>query len=163
MQFKYICKLWCCEKKNVKKIGQFSETNILRTTEVISFSFDMWSSVYVKQKMHKFGRNQLSSFGDISGRLNLATLRYHTCALHIFFVFLVAFISTITALSLAIHFFNMAIFSCWLQLFYTQGVFGWDNKITISMLKEILVITNVNVLNDIISKWSHTSKGFTVL
>ena len=29
------------EKKNVKKIGQFSGTNILRTSKAISFNFDM--------------------------------------------------------------------------------------------------------------------------
>ena len=31
----------CEGKKNVKKIGQFSRTNISRTTKVISFNFDM--------------------------------------------------------------------------------------------------------------------------
>ena len=51
----------------MKKIGQFSGTNILRNAEVISFSFDIWSSIHVKQKMHKFGINQLSSFGDMEG------------------------------------------------------------------------------------------------
>ena len=29
------------EKKNMKKIGQFSGTNISRTTKAISFNFDM--------------------------------------------------------------------------------------------------------------------------
>ena len=38
---KCICNLKLCEKENVKKIGQFSGTNILKTTEVISFNFDM--------------------------------------------------------------------------------------------------------------------------
>ena len=49
-------------KKDVKKIEQFSGTNILITTEVISFNFDMCSCVYVGQKIYKFGRNQHSSF-----------------------------------------------------------------------------------------------------
>ena len=48
----------------MKKIGQFSETNISRTTKAISFNFDMSSCVYVRQKICKFGRNRYSSFGD---------------------------------------------------------------------------------------------------
>ena len=48
----------------MKKIRQFLGTNISRTAEVISFKFDMCSSVYVRQKIYNFGRNQLSSFGD---------------------------------------------------------------------------------------------------
>ena len=46
---------------------QFSETNISRNAEVISFNFDMQSSIYVRQKTDQFGRNQLSSFGDTEG------------------------------------------------------------------------------------------------
>ena len=39
-----------CKEKNVKKIGQFIGKNISRTAKAISFNFDMWSSVYVRQK-----------------------------------------------------------------------------------------------------------------
>ena len=57
----------CAKKKNVKKIGQFSGTNILRTTKAIFFNFDMSSCVYVRQKICKFGRDWYSSFGDTEG------------------------------------------------------------------------------------------------
>ena len=53
----------CAQMKNVKKLEQFSGRN----SEVISFNFDMWSTVYVRQKIYKFGRNWLSSFGDTEG------------------------------------------------------------------------------------------------
>ena len=55
------------KKKNVKKIGKFLGTNISRTADAISFNFDVWNSVYVRQNLYKFGRNQLSSFGDTEG------------------------------------------------------------------------------------------------
>ena len=52
----------------MNKIGQFSGTNISRTTDVIFLNFVMGSSIYVcKAKIHKFGRNQLSNFGDTEG------------------------------------------------------------------------------------------------
>ena len=51
----------------MKKIRKFLGTNISRNTEVIFFNFDMRSSVYVRQKIYKFGRNWLSSFGDTEG------------------------------------------------------------------------------------------------
>ena len=57
----------CKGEENAKKIGQFLGTNILRTAKAISFNFDMRSSVYVRQKIYKFGRNQHSSFGDTEG------------------------------------------------------------------------------------------------
>ena len=34
-----------CKEENVKKIKQFSGTNISRSYEAISFNFDMWNSV----------------------------------------------------------------------------------------------------------------------
>ena len=40
---------------------------ILRNAEMISFNFDMQSSVYARPKIYKFGRNWLSSFGDMEG------------------------------------------------------------------------------------------------
>ena len=65
----FLCNLKFCvkEKKNVKKIEQFLGTNISRTAEAISFNFDIRSSVYVRQKIYKFGRNRLRSFGDTEG------------------------------------------------------------------------------------------------
>ena len=48
----------------MKKVGQGSGIN---STEAISFNFDMSSSVYVRPKIYKFGRNQLSSFGNTEG------------------------------------------------------------------------------------------------
>ena len=51
----------------MKKIGQFLGANISRTAKAISFKFDMQNSVYVRQKIHKFGRDRLSSFGDTEG------------------------------------------------------------------------------------------------
>ena len=48
----------------MKKIRQFLGTNFSRTAEAISFKFDMLSSAYVRQKIYKFGRDRLSSFGD---------------------------------------------------------------------------------------------------
>ena len=58
-----------CEREEEKceKIGQFSGTNISRTTKAISFNFDMWSYIYVRQKICKFGKNRYSSFGDTEG------------------------------------------------------------------------------------------------
>ena len=51
----------------MKKIGQFSGTNISRITKAISFNFDMLNCVYERQKICKFGRNRYSSFGDTEG------------------------------------------------------------------------------------------------
>ena len=63
----YICKeeSYTC----MKKMGQHLGVNISRNAEAISLNFDMSSSVYKRQKIYKFGRNQLSSFGGMEGRI----------------------------------------------------------------------------------------------
>ena len=53
------------EEENGEENWVILGTNILRSADASSFSFDMWSSVYVRQKKYKFGRNGLSSFGDM--------------------------------------------------------------------------------------------------
>ena len=40
-QLKYICNFCVKKRKNVKKIKQFTGTNISRNAEAISFNFDM--------------------------------------------------------------------------------------------------------------------------
>ena len=88
MQLKCICNL-CEGEENVKKIGQFLGTNISRTAEAISFNFDIYSSVYVRQKIYKFGRNllvvlkiQKAEFGKFTVPVN------NTLVCHTSFVFL---------------------------------------------------------------------------
>ena len=57
----------CEEEETREENRQYLRSNISRTAEAISFNFDMLSSVYVRQKIYKFGRNQHSSFGDTEG------------------------------------------------------------------------------------------------
>ena len=57
----------CAKKKKVKKMGQFLEVYILRTTDAISFKFVTYSHVYVEHKICKFGRNPPSSLTDTRG------------------------------------------------------------------------------------------------
>ena len=78
-----------CTKKYVKKVGQFSGTNILRNTEAIYFNFGMLSCAYVMQKIYKFGRNQCSSFRDTDGwiwQLYCTSNCTHLCAAHLVFL-----------------------------------------------------------------------------
>ena len=53
-------------KKNVKKIGQFSGTIILRKVEMISFNFDMWSSVAICKAENHINFVEIS-FGGTEG------------------------------------------------------------------------------------------------
>ena len=69
-----------CAKKNVKKIGQFLGINISRNARLISFNFDMLSSVYVRQKIYEFGRHQLvCSIGDMEGDFMVPVNNKHVC------------------------------------------------------------------------------------
>ena len=56
-----------CEEEKCEENQAILGTNISRSAEAISFNFDMWSSVYVRQTIYKFGRNRLGSFGDMEG------------------------------------------------------------------------------------------------
>ena len=62
----------------MKKIGKFLATNISRNTEVILFNFDMWSSIYARQKICK---HWCSGFGDMEGWIwQLDSIgKPHTC------------------------------------------------------------------------------------
>ena len=44
------------------KLSTCSGTNISRNTEMIPFNFHMLSSVYVRQEIYKFSRNQVRSY-----------------------------------------------------------------------------------------------------
>ena len=52
------------KKRNVKKIGQFSGTNILQTTKLIFLQ--IWY-VYGRHKMPEFGIDRCSSYRDVRG------------------------------------------------------------------------------------------------
>ena len=49
----------------MKKIGQFLETHISKTTWPIFLKFSMPSRVYGGHKIHKFDRNWSSSYRDL--------------------------------------------------------------------------------------------------
>ena len=53
------------KKKNVKKIGQFSEAYISQTTKPIFLKFGMQSRVYAGHKIYQFDRNQCSGYRDM--------------------------------------------------------------------------------------------------
>ena len=57
---------WCEleEEENMKKIGQFLEIHISRTTWPIFLKFGMPSRVYGGHKIPKFDRNRSSSYRD---------------------------------------------------------------------------------------------------
>ena len=50
------------KKKNMKKIGGFSKTNISEMASAISIKFGMQGEVYAEHKICKFDINWLSSF-----------------------------------------------------------------------------------------------------
>ena len=56
-----------CKEENMKKIGQFSGTNISWTAVLIFLKLCKLGCVYGGHKICKFGRNQLSSYRDIMG------------------------------------------------------------------------------------------------
>ena len=56
--------IWNFVRRKCEENWENFRTNISRSAEAISLNFYMYSSVYVKHKIYKFYRNQLSSFGD---------------------------------------------------------------------------------------------------